>query len=216
MASGTPPPASDAAQTSEAARKKQTAVDLQKQQLEKLMKDPTKAVNLPAPPKEKTIRPPREMMKNVQGSSAGAGSGEFHVYKQSRRREYERLKMMEEESKKEQETAEFEARKREREAQSEAKTAKNRAKRQKKKSRAMGKATQDGASGNSEDPTKRRRLAADGANVVFRRPGESSDDEDEPNPIPVIPQPAAIDLSDPSLPPDVKIAEPTQIIIHDD
>lgn len=30
----------------------------------------------------------------------GAGSGEFHVYKQSRRREYERLKIMEEASKK--------------------------------------------------------------------------------------------------------------------
>lgn len=33
-------------------------------------------------------------MKNVQGSSAGAGSGEFHVYKQSRRREYERIRLM--------------------------------------------------------------------------------------------------------------------------
>ena len=42
----------------------------------------------------------REMMKNVQGSSAGAGSGEFHVYKASRRREYERLKMMEDEAQK--------------------------------------------------------------------------------------------------------------------
>ena len=40
------------------------------------------------------------MMKNVQGSSAGAGSGEFHVYKASRRREYERLKMMEEQAQK--------------------------------------------------------------------------------------------------------------------
>ncbi|KDN42888.1 hypothetical protein RSAG8_06414, partial [Rhizoctonia solani AG-8 WAC10335] len=124
---------------------------------------------------------------------------------------------MEEASKKEQETAEFEARKREREEQSEAKTAKNRARRQKKKGRAMGKGSgaQDGASGNSEDPIKRRRLAADGANVVFRKPGESSDDEDEPGPIPVMPQPTADD-SNPSLPPDVKIAEPTQIIIHDD
>jgi hypothetical protein len=35
-------------------------------------------------------------MKNVQGSRAGAGSGEFHVYKASRRREYERLKLLDE------------------------------------------------------------------------------------------------------------------------
>ncbi|CAE6414532.1 unnamed protein product [Rhizoctonia solani] len=217
MASETPPPSSDAAKTSEITRKKQTALDLQKQQLEKLMKDPTKPINLPAPPKEKTVRPPREMMKNVQGSSAGAGSGEFHVYKQSRRREYERLKIMEEASKKEQEEAEFEAKKREREEQNEAKTAKNRARRQKKKNRAMGKAVQDGAAGNNEDPTKRRRLAADGANVVFRRPGESSDEDEDLGPIPVIPQPAKTDDSNlPILPPDVKIAEPTQIIIHDD
>lgn len=222
MASATPPPASNAeqSQSGEAGpRKKQTAVDLQKQQLERLMKDPTKPVNLPAPPKEKTIRAPREMMKNVQGSSAGAGSGEFHVYKQSRRREYERLKIMEEASKKEQEAAEFEQKKREREEQNEAKTAKNRARRQKKKNRAMGKGTQADANGGaSEDPTKRRRLAADGADVVFRRPGDSSDDDDEERgPIPIVPRPpVAEDSSLPALPPDVKIAEPTQIIIHDD
>ena len=69
-------------------------------QLERLLKDPSKPVHVPQGPKEKTIRPPREMMKNVQGSSAGAGSGEFHVYKAARRREYERLKMMDEESQK--------------------------------------------------------------------------------------------------------------------
>jgi hypothetical protein len=39
--------------------------------LEKLLKDPTKEVYIPSGPKEKTLRPPREMMKNVQGSSAG-------------------------------------------------------------------------------------------------------------------------------------------------
>jgi hypothetical protein len=34
------------------------------------------------------------MVKNVQASAAAAGSGEFHVYKHSRRREAERLKQM--------------------------------------------------------------------------------------------------------------------------
>jgi Protein of unknown function (DUF1168) len=77
-----------------------TAVEKQRVQLEKLLKDPSKLAYIPPPPKEKTIRPAREMMKNVQGSSAGAGSGEFHVYKASRRREYERLKLLEEASQK--------------------------------------------------------------------------------------------------------------------
>ena len=73
-----------------------TPVERQRSQLEKLLKDPAKPAFIPAPLKEKTIRPAREMMKNVQGSSAGAGSGEFHVYKASRRREYERIKLLEE------------------------------------------------------------------------------------------------------------------------
>jgi hypothetical protein len=73
MATGNTPPTSNG-QANEATRKKPTAVDVQKQQLERLMKDPTKPVNLPTAPKEKTVRPPREMMKNVQGSSAGMSS----------------------------------------------------------------------------------------------------------------------------------------------
>jgi Protein of unknown function (DUF1168) len=75
-------------------------IDKQRAQLNKLFKDPSKPVFIPPPPKEKTLRAPREMMKNVQGSSAGAGSGEFHVYKANRRREYERIKLMEEQSQK--------------------------------------------------------------------------------------------------------------------
>ena len=75
-------------------------MEKQRGQLEKLLKDPSKPAYIPPPPKEKTIREAREMMKNVQGSSAGAGSGEFHVYKASRRREYERLKLMDEEAQK--------------------------------------------------------------------------------------------------------------------
>lgn len=96
--SSTPTPSS--ANSTPTPRHALTAVEKQRVQLEKLLKDPLKPAYVPAAPKEKTLRPAREMMKNVQGSSAGAGSGEFHVYKASRRREYERLKIMEEEAQK--------------------------------------------------------------------------------------------------------------------
>ncbi|KAK6346931.1 hypothetical protein TWF696_007029 [Orbilia brochopaga] len=83
--------------------------------------------------RDKKLPPPPEIVANVQGSSAGAGSGEFHVYKASRRREYERLKMMDDQLKKEKDKEEFEAKNDEWKNKDDAKTAKNRAKRQKKK-----------------------------------------------------------------------------------
>ncbi|KAH8080251.1 hypothetical protein BXZ70DRAFT_901486 [Cristinia sonorae] len=168
--------------TTSAPRHAQTAVEKQRLQLEKLLKDPQKPAYVPAAPKEKTIRAPREMMKNVQGSSAGAGSGEFHVYKASRRREFERLKLMDEQTKKEIEEREFEQKKREWEEQAEAKTAKNRAKRQKKKQRSHGGKGDEkggsGAGGSTDAPLKKRRLV-NGEALVFKRPGEGSDEEDD-------------------------------------
>ncbi|KAJ3202420.1 hypothetical protein HDU67_000573 [Dinochytrium kinnereticum] len=47
------------------------------------------------------LKAPKDFVRNVQGSSAGAGSGEFHVYRALRRKEYSRLKMMETKSKEE-------------------------------------------------------------------------------------------------------------------
>jgi len=179
-----------------------TPLDKQRVQLEKLLKDPSKPAYIPPPPKEKAIRPAREMMKNVQGSSAGAGSGEFHVYKASRRREYERLKLMEDESKKvrcmwliifglqilnprqESDQQEFEQRKQEREQALDAKTAKNRAKRQKKKEKAKAASKETPkADGQQDDgPIKKRRLV-NGKELVFKkRDDRESDDEIGPHP----------------------------------
>lgn len=79
---------------------KLSAHERQAQAISKLLANPDKEIRIPDGPKEKSIRPPRDVMKNVTGSSAGAGSGEFHVYKQQRRREYERIQLMEEQNQK--------------------------------------------------------------------------------------------------------------------
>ncbi|PIL36078.1 hypothetical protein GSI_01738 [Ganoderma sinense ZZ0214-1] len=205
-----------------------TPLERQRAQLEKLLKDPSKPAHIPTAPKDKTIRPAREMMKNVQGSSAGAGSGEFHVYKASRRREYERLKIMEDQAQKETEIAEFEKKKREWEDAAEAKTAKNRAKRQKKKERAKGKGAENGGvkdsaagagSGTSGDqpsaPLKKRRLVS-GKELVFRRPGEEGsdeEDEDDVGPMPAASTFASADPDAASLP---VVGAPRITIIEDD
>lgn len=78
-------------------------------------------------------RAPPEIVSNVQGSSAGAGSGEFHVYKASRRREYERLRAMDEEVEKEKEDEKYAMEAEERRRKDEEETAKKRRKREMKK-----------------------------------------------------------------------------------
>lgn len=80
-----------------------------------------------------SLAPPPEIVANVQGSSAGAGSGEFHVYKASRRREYERIRIMEEEAKREEEQKAWEEKQRATKEAEEAKLSKNRKRREKKK-----------------------------------------------------------------------------------
>lgn len=56
-----------------------TPLEAQRHALQKLLKDPSKPVHIPEPPPEgvKSLRDPRDMMKNVQGSSAGAGELAF-------------------------------------------------------------------------------------------------------------------------------------------
>lgn len=51
---------------------------------------------LPERPKAKSTPSVPEFVRNVMGSSAGAGSGEFHVYRHLRRKEYARQKFIQE------------------------------------------------------------------------------------------------------------------------
>ncbi|WFD39537.1 uncharacterized protein MJAP1_002516 [Malassezia japonica] len=135
-------------------RQKYTPFGLQANAIGKLFENPDKPVSLPEPSKEKTIKPPPDIVKNVSSSTAGAGSGEFHVYKQARQREYERLSIMAERAEKETVQAEFAAKQEQVRAEDERKTSKNRARREKKK------AAQQRAKETETEPSKKRRLVA--------------------------------------------------------
>merc|ERR1712018_227059 len=109
-----------------------TPYDIQRSKLEKLMKNPDKPVHIPVPRQEKDPNKAAEFVYNVMGSSAGAGSGEFHVYRQIRRKEYARQKVMDEKKSKEDLNEAYHAKLEENEREAEERTAKKRAKRQKK------------------------------------------------------------------------------------
>ncbi|XP_075977584.1 PRKR-interacting protein 1 homolog [Anticarsia gemmatalis] len=116
------------------------ATDLQRLKLEKLMKNPDKPVVIPDPPKSKSLAPAPDFVRNVMGSSAGAGSGEFHVYRHLRRKEYARQKFIQEKSEKEKLDDEYHRKIEENRKAAEERTAKKRAKRLKKKKMAKLKA----------------------------------------------------------------------------
>ncbi|KAI4858587.1 hypothetical protein F4820DRAFT_442185 [Hypoxylon rubiginosum] len=118
-----------------------TPVSAQAQVVETLFAKPDQEIRVPVGgpagggSKRRDLPPPPEIVTNVQGSSAGAGSGEFHVYKASRRREYERLRRMDEEVAHERAEERFEKTKEEREKRDDEKTRRNREKREKARAR---------------------------------------------------------------------------------
>ncbi|KAJ8044040.1 PRKR-interacting protein 1 [Holothuria leucospilota] len=107
--------------------------------LEKLMSNPEKPVSVPEKRKEWNPRAPPEFVRDVMGSSAGAGSGEFHVYRGYRRREMARQTYLDAKHEKEQKDAEFEEKLEKNKMEAESKTAKKRAKRQRKKQKLLAK-----------------------------------------------------------------------------
>ncbi|XP_028701458.1 PRKR-interacting protein 1 isoform X3 [Macaca mulatta] len=113
------------------------AAEEQKLKLERLMKNPDKAVPIPEKMSEWAPRPPPEFVRDVMGSSAGAGSGEFHVYRHLRRREYQRQDYMDAMAEKQKLDAEFQKRLEKNKIAAEEQTAKRRKKRQKLKEKKL-------------------------------------------------------------------------------
>jgi len=91
-------------------------------------------------------------VSNTSGSSAGSGSGDFHQYRQMRRKEQDRLTRMDVDYQRRKEVAEFNMRREERMKAAEERTAKKRLKRQKKKQRKKGKKSE--LNGGGEDHHK--------------------------------------------------------------
>lgn len=142
-----------------------TPVEVQRAKLSKLMEKPDKEINIPQlykKPSDISSTAP-SFVRNVMGSSAGAGSGEFHVYRHLRRKEYARQKQIEQKSRQEELDDEFVRKIEENRLKADEKTAKKRAKRMKKKLR-----------------TKKKKVAS---NTGQKQSGESqsSSDEDDNN-----------------------------------
>ncbi|KAI4845652.1 hypothetical protein E4T44_05498 [Aureobasidium sp. EXF-8845] len=142
--------------------------------LEALFANPDKPINLPGSSTKSSSSLPPEIVANVQGSSAGAGSGEFHVYKASRRREYERLRAMDEEKDAEDKDAEFVAKKTEQEKKDAEKTDKNRLKREKARLRKEKGKLGPAGKGEGDDGTRKEEKRFK-ANVGVKRDGGEED-----------------------------------------
>lgn len=116
------------------AKEKETIYDSHRRKIEKFMENPDRPIELPDTSMSlgRKYQPP-DFVRNVMGSSAGAGSGEFHVYRHLRRKEMTRLKDMEESAVADELNAEYRMKLDEMKRKAEERTAKKRLKREKKK-----------------------------------------------------------------------------------
>lgn len=158
-----------------------TPVSAQAASVDALFAKPDQNIHIPGPLSSSsggTSRAaPPEIVTNVQGSSAGAGSGEFHVYKASRRREYERLREMDEELRREKEADRFDKDKTERDRKDDERTRKNREKREKMKARKAKKGKGPTAKPGADTKTSTTTTTTTQPDDDSSRPGKDAKDD---------------------------------------
>ncbi|XP_037582538.1 LOW QUALITY PROTEIN: PRKR-interacting protein 1 homolog [Dermacentor silvarum] len=125
------------------------AYDVQRLKLERLMEHPERPIIIPEPARPRAPHEAPEFVRNVMGSSAGAGSGEFHVYRHLRRKEYARQKYIDQRAHEDQLDVDFRERVERNRREAEARTAKKRAKRQRRKQKLKERRTSGKASAGS-------------------------------------------------------------------
>jgi len=173
----------DKQETSSQSRKRSLA-DKQRAKLEKLMRNPDKPAHIPRPRTEKNPNTAPEFVYNVMGSSAGAGSGEFHVYRQIRRKETLRQNVLGAQKEKRDLNDAYHQKLAENERAAEERTAKKRNKRMKKKEKAkkrkeeqkMAKQKGDGQKGEGKEETKEAKEDSDSGSEA----GDQTEGEKEP------------------------------------
>uniref|UniRef100_A0A915APN6 PRKR-interacting protein 1 n=1 Tax=Parascaris univalens TaxID=6257 RepID=A0A915APN6_PARUN len=106
------------------------AYDLIRMRLDRLQKNIEKPVSIPQRRDTRKPRPPPDFVRNVVGSSAAAGSAEFHIFRNNRKREMDRLDYMNQKAQQEELDAEYEAKREKQMKLEEERTAKKRSKRQ--------------------------------------------------------------------------------------
>merc|ERR1719369_1903074 len=100
------------------------------------MANPEKPIHLPNYHiQDKNVNKAPEFNHNIMGSSAGAGSGEFHLYRKMRRKEMERQQVLQFRKHRDEADEAFHEKLEENAKEADDKTAKKRLKRQKEKER---------------------------------------------------------------------------------
>lgn len=142
-----------------------TPAEEQRLKLERLMRNPDKLAPIPDRPKEWNPRAPPEFVRDVMGSSAGAGSGEFHVYRHLRRREYQRQDFLDKMAEKQDEDQDYLDKVEQNKQAAEDRTAKRRKKREKLKQKKL--------------MAKKAKLEADNKKEDDDKSSDSSEEEEE-------------------------------------